>query len=411
MLKRLYVDNFRCLVDVELNFDSINLFLGDNGSGKSTTFEALSKLQSLTTTDSNVRTIFKLSDYTRWQNPNFYSLDQNPDQVFELEFLSNGGIYKYELKINFWDQSEQSLDVSDIDSEGVVFAPREKWISTTIKSERLWFNDELLLDIDGQKVKIVLDNGTINESSRYNFYQSIFPLLRSDDNNKKILWFRNRMKRLVIIKVMPNVIVNESSKESPFLSNNIENYVSWYRYIFDSSSALFNKNEEKPVNRLTQALQDIFDAFVEFRLELISEKVVVLKLVFANKDGHRQYDEYSLSELSDGEKNLVVLYSLFYGLESKDYTLCIDEPDNFLALPEIQPWLIQLYDLCSEGKLQALLISHHPELINYLLASPIGYWFGRESNSPVKVKPITNQESEESGLLMSELIARGWLNG
>ena len=219
------------------------------------------------------------------------------------------------------------------------------------------------------------------------------------------------MKRLVIIKIMPNVIVNESSKEGPFLSNNIENYVSWYRYIFDSSSALFKKNEEKPVNRLTQALQDIFDAFVGFRLELISEKIVVLKLVFANKDGYRQYDEYSLSELSDGEKNLVVLHSLFYGLESKDYTLCIDEPDNFLALPEIQPWLIQLYDLCSEGKLQALLISHHPELINYLLASPVGYWFERESNSPVKVKPITNQESEESGLSMSELIARGWLNG
>ena len=185
MLKRLYIDNFRCLVDFELNFDSINLFLGDNGAGKSTVFEALSKIQRLTTTDSNVRTIFKLSDYTRWQKLNFYSLEQNCDQVFKLEFLGNDEIYKYELKINIWDQSEQSLDVSDIDSEGVVFAPREKWISTTIKSERLWFNDELLLDLDGQKVKIVLDNGTINESSRYNFYQSIFPLLRSDDNNKK----------------------------------------------------------------------------------------------------------------------------------------------------------------------------------------------------------------------------------
>ena len=41
MLKRLYVDNFRCLVDFELNFDSINLFLGDNGAGKSTIFDVL----------------------------------------------------------------------------------------------------------------------------------------------------------------------------------------------------------------------------------------------------------------------------------------------------------------------------------------------------------------------------------
>ncbi|HBE31624.1 MAG TPA: ATPase, partial [Cyanobacteria bacterium UBA11368] len=85
-------------------------------------------------------------------------------------------------------------------------------------------------------------------------------------------------------------------------------------------------------------------------------------------------------------------------------------PENFLALPEIQPWLIQLYDLCSERKLQALLISHHPELINYLLASPIGYWFERQSNAPVRVKAISNEVGENSGLPVSELIARGWLN-
>lgn len=45
MLKRIYIDNFQCLVNFELNFDSINLFLGGNGSGKSTVFEVLRKIQ------------------------------------------------------------------------------------------------------------------------------------------------------------------------------------------------------------------------------------------------------------------------------------------------------------------------------------------------------------------------------
>ena len=45
MLKRIYIDNFRCLVNFELNVDAINLFLGGNGSGKSTVFEALRKIQ------------------------------------------------------------------------------------------------------------------------------------------------------------------------------------------------------------------------------------------------------------------------------------------------------------------------------------------------------------------------------
>jgi hypothetical protein len=80
-----------------------------------------------------------------------------------------------------------------------------------------------------------------------------------------------------------------------------------------------------------------------------------------------------------------------------------------LALPEIQPWLRQLYEFCDEQKLQALLISHHPALIDYLLLSPIGYWFERQTNSPVRVKKISNKEAENTGLPISELIARGWL--
>jgi AAA15 family ATPase/GTPase len=409
MLKRLYVDNFRCLVDVELNFDSINLFLGDNGAGKSTIFDVLSKLQSLTTTDINVRTIFKLSDYTRWQNQSFYSLDQNPDQVFELEFLGNGGIYKYELKINF----QKVLGIgNDIAFNNDTAIGNDTFtIKRTIENERLSFNEKLLLNIDEQEVSIFSDDRVEHRSSRYNFYQSIIPLLQPNELNKNIIWFRERMKRLMILKITPDSITSESSQKNSFLTKKMENFVSWYRYIFAD-----NQNK---LAQLTESLQDILDGFICFKLERISEKAVILKLIFKTEESD-QTIEYTFGELSDGQKVLVVLYSLFYGLESQDYTLCIDEPENFLALPEIQPWLFQLYDLCSENKLQALLISHHPELIDYLLASPVGYWFKRESNSPVQVTPIDNnflqpvinniQQDNKSGLKMSELIARGWLD-
>ncbi len=58
MLKRIHIDNFRCLVNFELNFDSINLFLGGNGSGKSTVFEVLRKLQSFILGDAKLEAIF-----------------------------------------------------------------------------------------------------------------------------------------------------------------------------------------------------------------------------------------------------------------------------------------------------------------------------------------------------------------
>ena len=134
-----------------------------------------------------------------------------------------------------------------------------------------------------------------------------------------------------------------------------------------------------------------------------------MKLKFTSDSEDKNTIDYHLGALSDGQKALIILYTLIYCMKSEDYTLCIDEPENFLALPEIQPWLRQLYDFCDEGKLQALLISHHPECINYLLASPIGYWFERQSNAPVRVRKISNEEADDSGLKISELIARGWL--
>jgi predicted ATPase len=39
------VDDFRCLVNFELKFDRVNLLLGENGTGKTTEFEVLHRLQ------------------------------------------------------------------------------------------------------------------------------------------------------------------------------------------------------------------------------------------------------------------------------------------------------------------------------------------------------------------------------
>jgi len=97
---------------------------------------------------------------------------------------------------------------------------------------------------------------------------------------------------------------------------------------------------------------------------------------------------------------------LLYCSESSGGIICIDEPENFLALPEIQPWLTHLHDLCGDGGLQALLISHHPELIDYM-ASSSGFWLDRLYNGPVRIKRITE---EGIGMPISELIARGWIH-
>ncbi|MBU0989810.1 MAG: ATP-binding protein, partial [Proteobacteria bacterium] len=41
MLKRLYANNYRCLVNFEIDLDRLTLLVGPNGGGKSTLFDLL----------------------------------------------------------------------------------------------------------------------------------------------------------------------------------------------------------------------------------------------------------------------------------------------------------------------------------------------------------------------------------
>lgn len=100
-----------------------------------------------------------------------------------------------------------------------------------------------------------------------------------------------------------------------------------------------------------------------------------------------------------------MLYTLVFGLKGSGLSLFLDEPDNFVALREIQPWLSNLSDECGEGFEQAVLISHHPEIINYLGGSS-GRFFSRDRNGPVRVHEVAPQITD--GLNLAETIARGW---
>ena len=369
MLKRIYIDNFRCLVNFELNLDAINLFLGSNGSGKSTIFEILQKIQAFVSGDSKVEAIFKPADCTRWQTLQI--------QRFELEIIGNDGCYKYQLGIGH---------------------NRDK---SHVEYERLWFDNQPLLKFELGEVQLYRDNYSEGPQYPFDWSQSMLPSLMPRNDNTKLTWFRERMARFIIVQMVPSLIDDESNQAHKRLTPKMENFVSWYRYLSE---------DQGKVAEIGNILKKVLDGFANFKFERVSEDNLILKLRFLGDKDNSQPIDYRLNELSDGQKTLVALYALIHGTKSEDYTLWIDEPENFLALPEIQPWLIELYDLCCEKKVQALLISHHPELINYLLASPIGYWFERQSNAPVRVRRISSEVADNSGLSVAELIARRWLN-
>lgn len=173
MLKRIYIDNFRCIVNFELDVDALNLFLGSNGADKSTVFEILQKIQAFVSGDSKVEGIFKSVDCTRRQTSQI--------QRFELEILGNGGSYKYELGIGH---------------------NRDK---CRVEYERLWFDNQPLLKFELGEVQLYRNDYSPEPKYSFDWSQSMIALLTPRDENTKLIWFRERMARFIIVRIIPSL--------------------------------------------------------------------------------------------------------------------------------------------------------------------------------------------------------------
>lgn len=373
MLTKIYIDNFKCFSNFELSFERINLLLGINGAGKSTLFEVLHKLQAFTNFGEKVDNLFFSSQLTRWQ--------KSTSQKFELEITGNGGVYRYELSV----QHNLSRQIARVDFE------------------RLWFNGAPLLKFelkDGNaEVQLYRDDHSEGPNFPFDWTQSAVNSVPSRHDNQKLTWFRERLAKTIIVKPTAPMLEPESEQEAMYLNADMSNFVSWYRYISQDQGLAYE---------IAKILQEVLSGFHSFRFTEAGERHRILYAGFSLNGDRRQLINYRLDELSDGQRTLVALYTMLEYAKTGDYTLCIDEPDNYLALQEIQPWLTTLYDYCQAGDLQTLLISHNPEFINYLTATS-GILLDRDTNGPVRAKRPETIHAD--GVSVAELVARGWLNG
>jgi len=265
---------------------------------------------------------------------------------------------------------------------------------TIVTNEILHFNNEPLFVYKNDKLHVYNDNN--KEIAGVPLYLSIGNLKDGLDV-KKITWFKEYISKFTIVKMQPQLMTSDSPSEERSPSNNMSNFSSWYRFL--------SQEYQGQIIELTKELKEVIPGFHSFALSQAGDKHKILKVGYSGEADSDSIKYYKFDELSDGQKVLFVLYTLLFGIRKLGYSLFLDEPENFLALPEIQPWLMAVSDTCGESFRQIVLISHHPELINYFGASA-GIWFERNANGPVEIKE--NIYDGKPGLRLSETIARGW---
>jgi len=374
MVKRVYVDNFRCLVNFELKLDRVNLLLGLNGTGKTTVFDVLHGLQEFVAGNAKVLAAFPSAELTSWQT----SLTQRFELELQVGPASDGQLgpatYGYSLVIEH-------------DAE------RRK---AKVHSETVTMDGKTLFHFKEGTAELFHDDLTPGPQYPFDWTQSGVGVLQPRADNKKLTRFRKEMQKMTIVGIQPALMSSESREEAAGLSRNMENFVSWFRYL--------SQEHTGAMLAIFAELKRVLPGFSACNLKEAGE-AKVMKVLFERPGGSARPIPYDFNALSHGQRVLIALYSLVFGLKDEGVSLFLDEPDNFVALREIQPWLTALTDLAGEGIEQAVLISHHPEIINYLAASS-GRWFERESNVPARVSDKPKATAE--GLTPAETIARGW---
>ncbi len=115
MIRRFYADNFRCLVNFELEFDELNVFLGVNGTGKTSVFDVLLKVQSLVHRGRRIDEVFRRRDLSQLYAGNHHGSAGDHGhggvkQRFELDLHIDGHSYRYRLAIGHRDPRKMRIE-------------------------------------------------------------------------------------------------------------------------------------------------------------------------------------------------------------------------------------------------------------------------------------------------------------
>lgn len=367
MFKRLYADNYKCLVNFELPLQELTLLLGANGAGKTSVLDIMFALRQLLNGTAKITDadIFPARTLTRWQT--------RKRQIFELEADLSGDSFTYRLEIEHENAGKRAR----------------------IDLESLTANANPLFRFEHGEVQLFRDDHSQGPTFSSDWTESALARVAARQDNTRLTRFLEHATKVIVCGLYPASFATEASEEAPLLKRDARNFAAWFWHV----------QLERPdrVTDFTSALQNVIDGFQGLRLEKAGLDTRALMVRFTEEG--RRY-ELRLDEISDGQRALIALYALVRLAADQGYTLFLDEPENYVALTEIQPWLMELADSCGDTVPQAVLCSHHPELIDYL-GGEHGLLLRRETTGVTRAESLKPLPTE-GGLKLSEVVARGW---
>ena len=369
MLKRIEVNNYKTLVNFSLEVGPLQLWMGANGMGKTSVLEVLQCVQDILS-GKYVETVFPSSTKTRWMTL--------PEQTFRIMLEIDGHEYEYRLSVI-----------------------HENDRSCRINEEKLIWNNRVFYHYDGTQSRLFRIHRDTHEvelgtAFSHRAQRSLISSLDESEGNWPLIKFRENVCSWLIIQPISPMVDMFAETENSRLSHYTQNFADWYRYIIQEHAAVIVDSHE--------ALKEALPGFESLNLKGAGE---FRKLVVQFKHSTEPLT-FSFNNLSDGQRQLIVLHTIAMAMKHNAFsTLFIDEPDNFVSIPEVLPFLGVLEDICEDAGKQAVIISHHPYIIDEM-GHGEAVWFSREKNLHTTTSDAPPPHKDGHGIPPSEILARGW---
>ncbi len=333
VIRRLYVHNFRCLENFELDFrnQSSLLLIGKNGSGKTSVALALEILQKIARGTNRVQDLLRLEDFSR---------NGAPSQMrFELEVEIDSNVLKYSL---MFARSGNILS----------FPPAT---GPAVTEEKLEINGNTVFQRDISTLRLVSQSPELLQITpnevRIDQYFVALPIIEQFGNDP-ILTFRKWMAQTLILQPIPSLISGESQEGILEPNRSVSNLGAWFTGLLSHAPSAYSE--------LDKYLKQVMPDFEAITNPLVGKEARSLLIQFS---AERKAVEISFEDLSDGEKCFMICALVLAANRAYGPIFCFwDEPDNYLALSEVGHFVAALRQAFRE-KGQIVMTSHNPEAI------------------------------------------------
>jgi ABC-type cobalamin/Fe3+-siderophores transport system ATPase subunit len=339
MLQRLYVHNFRCLENFELNLKEMpsSLLIGKNGSGKSTISYALEVLQSIGRGINRVSQLIQAKDFNSGRS--------GIPIRFEIEVLLKEQLYKYVLALELSPENFKEIRVFEeqLLVQGNPIYLREAAQVTLYGNNRQFQKPPKELRIAAHLL--------IPSQFQVDWHLVALPLIQEHSETDPLHIFKNWLSQMIILAPIPSLMTGESSGETLELKRDGSNFGEWFSGLLRRYPAAYTQ--------IDKYLKEVISDIQDIQNEPIGKDAKSMVVQF---EANNQTLSIDFKDLSDGEK-CFFLCAVVLAANKYYSPFCFwDEPDNYLSISEVGHFVTSLRRSFKNSG-QILMTSHNDEAI------------------------------------------------